>query len=302
MISPAVIASGALVGLGVTLVIRELLPSHPDLSSALARLSEAPARRQAEAEPSPPGAVAALRQSLGPWLARHGGDGLFVRVPTRELDLLGSSVEGYWLRKVALGFLGLLFPVALTAATALLGLRLPLILPAGASLALAAGLFLVPDVDVRRRAEDARREFRRAVCAYLDLAALERAADAGPIEALERAAAVGHGWVFARVRDALLRAQLSGTQPWTGLSALAEEIGVPELGDLADIMRLSGEDGAAVYDTLRARARSLRSTILTDHEARANRDSEAMVVPVALLGLVFVGLIGYPAFARILLG
>ena len=37
------------------------------------------------------------------------------------------------------------------------------------------------------------------------------------------------------------------------------ELGLPELDDLADIMRLSGEDGAAVYQMLRARAASMRA-------------------------------------------
>ena len=32
--------------------------------------------------------------------------------------------------------------------------------------------------------------------------------------------------------------------PWEALHGLAEELGLPELDDLADIMRLSGEEGA----------------------------------------------------------
>ena len=36
--------------------------------------------------------------------------------------------------------------------------------------------------------------------------------------------------------------------------------------------------------------------------ARANAASEHMIVPVALLGIAFMALIGYPAFARILFG
>ena len=79
-------------------------------------------------------------------------------------------------------------------------------------------------------------------------------------------------------------------------------MGVAELGDLADIMRLSGEDGAAVYTTLRARAASLRSQLLSADAAAANAASEHMIVPVALLGIAFMALIGYPAFARILFG
>src|SRR5665811_832156 len=89
---------------------------------------------------------------------------------------------------------------------------------------------------------------------------------------------------------------------WAGLPDLAAATGVTELGDLADIMRLSGQDGAAVYGTLRARAASLRTQLLTATAAEANAASEHMTVPVALLGVVFMALIGYPAFARIFAG
>ena len=127
-------------------------------------------------------------------------------------------------------------------------------------------------------------------------------ADAGSVEALNRAAGIGHGRAFSLIRAALLRAQLSGAPPWQGLAQLTEELRVPELGDVADIMRLSGEDGAAVYATLRARAASLRTALLTDAAAEANAASEHMIMPVAFLGVTFMALLGYPAFARILFG
>jgi hypothetical protein len=216
--------------------------------------------------------------------------------------LLDQPVEWFVLTKAGLALIGLVFPHLLVSLMAALGLSLPLVVPTVASLGLDAALFLAPDLDIKTRAAAARREFRRAVCAYLDLVALERAGDAGVSESMERAAAIGHGRAFTRIHDALLRARLDGAPPWAGLRDLADELDVPELGDVADIMRLSGEDGAAVYDTLRARAQGLRTTILTEHEARANADSEKMVAPVALLGIVFIALLGYPAFARIVYG
>jgi Flp pilus assembly protein TadB len=184
----------------------------------------------------------------------------------------------------------------------LIGVVPPVAIPVLVSVVLGATLFMVPDLDVRRRATAARHDVRRTVCAYLELVALERAGDAGAVEALERAATVADSPAFVRIRDALTRAQLAGVPPWSGLSALAEQVGVAELGDLADIMRLSGEDGAAVYTTLRARAASLRSQLLSADAAAANAASEHMIVPVALLGIAFMALIGYPAFARILFG
>jgi hypothetical protein len=93
-----------------------------------------------------------------------------------------------------------------------------------------------------------------------------------------------------------------GVPPWRELERLADELKVPELGDVADIMRLSGEDGAAVYATLRARATSLRTALLNADAARSNAASEHMVVPVALLGLTFMVLLGFPALYRIVFG
>jgi hypothetical protein len=301
------IAAGALAGIGATVVISELLPAHPDLADALDRLNpdgtgfRVADRTAGRPVPGSRGAGAAWLDLLGRRAAdvarRHR-----LPLPTRDLDLLDQPVERFLLTKAGLALLGLVFPHLLVTLMAALGLSLPLVVPTVASLALGAALFLAPDLDIRTRAAAARREFRRAVCAYLDLVALERAGDAGVSESLERAAAIGHGRAFTRIHDALLRARLDGAPPWAGLRSLADELDVPELGDVADIMRLSGEDGAAVYDTLRARAQGLRTTILTEHESRANADSEKMVAPVALLGIVFIALLGYPAFARIVYG
>ena len=99
-----------------------------------------------------------------------------------------------------------------------------------------------------------------------------------------------------------MRAQLAGLPSWQGLIQLSERLRLPELDDVADIMRASGEDGAAVYATLRARAASLRGALRADEAAAANAASEHMIVPVAFLGVAFMALLGYPAFARILFG
>jgi len=40
--------------------------------------------------------------------------------------------------------------------------------------------------------------------------------------------------------------------------------------------------------------------MLAREQARANADSERMVVPVALLGLLFLCLLAFPALARVL--
>lgn len=302
MIAAAVVVAGVATGGGAALMVAGLLPTTPDLRSALARMGSAPSSLQTEGstgrESGREGRWQGWPRARLPMLASRLGLSRY----RADLDLIGEAPETLALRKVAFGVLGLAFPPVLATAMALIGLSLPLAIPGFASLGLAALLFFAPDLDVRRRAAETRAEMRRAVCVYLELVALERVADAGTAEALHRAADIGDGRAFLLIRDSLLRAQLTGTAPWQGLARLAEELRVPELGDVADIMRLSGEDGAAVYATLRARAASLRSVLLTDAAAEANAASEHMIIPVAVLGVTFMVLLGYPAFARILFG
>jgi hypothetical protein len=288
VIGVAVVVAGGAVGGGIAMMVASAVPSTPTLESALAQLRGTPA-----ADPSAPrgaGPLADLARSLG------------LQRLSRDLELIGDTPESLALRKVAFALLGLLFPPVLGLAMAAIGVSLPLVIPAVAGLGLAVLLSFAPDLDVRRRAAAARSEARRAVSIYLELVALERVADAGTAEALRRAADIGDGSAFAQLRESLLRAQLAGHPSWQGLSELSERLLLPELDDVADIMRASGEDGAAVYATLRARAASLRGALLAEEAAAANAASEHMIVPVALLGVAFMALLGYPAFARILFG
>jgi hypothetical protein len=296
-----VLLLGALMGLGLFLVARELLPSHPELVSALARIE---GRAAAPRQQLLLGGTRrdSLENTLGGWLAARLAGGAGLRIPHRDLALVGRSVEQFLLQKVAMGLLGLLFPPLLAIVMGLIGLQLPFPIPVAAGLVFAGVLFFTPDLTVRQLAEQARSDFKRAVCAYLDLTALQRASHSGAITALQRAAEPCRGWVFTRIREELLHAELDGVPPWDGLKALAEDLGVPELGDVGDIMRMSGEDGAAVYETLRSRAKSLRGAILAQHEAQANSDSEKMVAPGAVLTLLMIVMVGYPAFARIVFG
>lgn len=302
MIAPAIVAAGVAVGGGLAVVIAGVSPSIPDLRSALARVGSAPGPIAGN------GTNDRDRAAVSRWLqwVRAHLPELAARLRVdryrADLDLVGVAPETLVIRKLGYGLLGLAFPPVLITAMAFVGLSLPLAIPGLASAGLAAALFQVPDFDLRRRARATRGEMRRAVCVYLELVALERAADAGTVEALNRAAEIGDGRAFSLIREALLRAHLAGAAPWQGLAQLAQQLRVAELDDIADIVRLSGEDGAAVYATLRARAASLRTALLTDAAAEANAASEHMIMPVAFLGVTFMALLGYPAFARILFG
>ncbi len=286
---------GALLGLGLTLVVAGLARPAPDLAAGVARLTGSAPAPVIDAG-STMGSASLGRAAA--WLA----ESLHLDRHRADLAITGTTATRMALTKIGYGAVGLIFPVLISSILAISGLALPVVLPLAASLGLALAMSFLPELELRRRAALARVQMRRTVCVYLELVALERASDAGAVEALERAAAIGTGPGFGHIRDALLRARLEGRTPWQQLSDLAVELRVPELGDVADIMRLSGEDGAAVLPTLRARAASLRTWLLQAEVTAANEASERMSIPVALLGVAFMVLLGFPAFWRILFG
>ncbi|MBO1418563.1 hypothetical protein [Streptomyces sp. FH025] len=291
MISPWSVLAGAAAAGGVALLIAELRPAPPDLRQALDRLHRTPADRPQDPDERPR------------WYDRIGERSLTLRgvsIPHRELALIGRSPARFMVHKLLFAAIGLVLPAYLGAMALLMDVGLPFALPLVAGPLLAGLLFFVPDAIVRGEAKEARTEYLHGIAAYLELVALERAADCGPAEALRRAASVGQGTVFRRIRDALERAATDRLPPWAGLDALAAELGLSPLQDVADIMRLSGTDGAAVYDTLRARAKGLRGELLAEDLARANADSERMVAPGAALTLLMTVLIVFPALHQML--
>jgi pilus assembly protein TadC len=287
------VVGGAACGLGALTLIRELVPERPDLSRALARLDAPVMSSTAQSATADSSLADRLQRWLGVRMDR-------VPVPSADLRLLRRPVEAHLTSKAGFALLGFLLPASVLTVLALVALRAPLAVPVVLSLASAVGFFFVPDLVLRGQAEAARAEFRHAVGAYLELVALERAADGGPADALERAATVGRGWAFTRISDALARARLVGVPPWIALAQLAHEIGANDLRDLADIVALAGEDGAAIYDTLAAKAASLRARSLAEAESDANAASERLTLPAVGLGLGFLLLVCYPALARVL--
>ncbi|MGY1634912.1 type II secretion system F family protein [Geodermatophilus sp. SYSU D01186] len=296
------IGCGALLGLGAFLLVRvALVVEQPRLSDALARLDGRSTVPASVTVPQSGDRWARAAGRAGPWAAaRLAAAGL--RAPSSALALIGWTPEGYAARKVGVAVFGAVFVPLLTAVLGAAGVRLPVVVPVLGSLALAGVLFLVVDLVVRDQAAEARGQMRRALCSYLDLVSLRRDASEGPTIALERAAALGEGWVFRRISDALVAARLGGDPPWDGLRRLAADTGVGELADVADIAVVAAQDGAAIAHTLRARASSLRVQLLAEEEAAANTASEKLTAPVALLSIAFLLLFLYPALARLMAG
>ncbi|MFF0368474.1 type II secretion system F family protein [Micromonospora sp. NPDC005087] len=276
------VCGGAAVGLGLFLVVRELVPATPALGPALRRLHQ----------PAGTGRVAAPASRQLDWLT---GLARWLRPPHRQLALIGQTSEQYALSAL----IGLAVPTLLGVALFVLGISLPLVVPVLGSLGMALIAGLLAHRSVLAKADAARDEFRQAVCTYLDLVALQLSAAHGPVQSLERAAAVCDGWVFDRIQESLRIAQMQMHAPWDELRDLADKIGIPELGDVGAIMRSSGSEGAQVHETLRSRADSLRDQIRTDNLARAEGVTSKLDIPGALLVFVLLGFVVYPFIARV---
>jgi Flp pilus assembly protein TadB len=279
-----VIAAGLLGGLGIFLVVREIVPAGARLDAALGRMDSA-------AGVADQGTTASRRLAH-----RMAAELRWLPVPSADLALLGKDREAWIASKVTCGVLGLACPAVIGSLAALAGTATPPVVPVVASLACGVALFFAPDLVTRVNAAEKRADFRHALTSYLDLVSLERGAGAGPTEALEAAAEIGGGWAFERIAAALDQARRSGSAPWTALARLASETGIIELSDLADIAEVAGQEGARILDTLAARAASMRAQALAADRAKAGSRSTTMVVPISLLAVGFLLLLVFPIF------
>lgn len=291
------IAFGAVIGVGVAVMLYVLVPAQPDLRDVLTRLSP-PARRRAGA--AAPSVNPDLEERLGIWAERSLPALLLGAPPARDLAVLRKTPAQFYGKKVLYGLLGLCMPPLIGTFFTLIGIKVPVVFPVGATVVLATVLFMMPSRDVKEEAKKARANFARALSAYIELCALERNSGAGATVALANAAAVGDSWVFRKINEELARSRYNGIPPWDSLKALSEDLGLPELAELADIMRLANDESSEVYRHLRARSASARSALMSTELAQASLVEERMYVPAAFLGLVFLGLLITPPLLRLL--
>ncbi|GAA1851984.1 hypothetical protein [Myceligenerans crystallogenes] len=293
------LVAGALIGLGLSLLVWRLVPAAPDVVDVVRRYSPEAVRERAavRADPDAFGAV----EQMGLWAMKRLPPFALGKAPTQELLLLRIPVHRYYGNKVMFALVGLALPPLVGYFFIMIGLPIPVPVPAAGSLVAAGIFYTFPDMNVRGDARAARAEFARALGVYIDLVALERLSGAGPRQAMESAAEVGDSWVYVRIAEELQRSRWSGVAPWDALQKLSDDLGLPELGDLADVMRMSGE-GSQVYDNLRARSAAMRSAMLNTERANANAVSERINMPMSMLGVVFMVILITPALLRIMLG
>lgn len=298
---------GAVAGLSVVVAVRALSPTTPPLAVALKRLnrrdsmaSVVAARQAGTARPDLASVIGARLSNV---FLNAVPAGLQLATPhDSDLHQIGRTRERHLGQKVLLAVLGLLLPSASAALAAAGGVRTPFVFPVAAGLALGVVFFFVPDITLKSEAAARRREFRHALGSFLDLVVISLAGGAGVESALRDAARVGQGPAYARLRGALDAATLTGETPWAALGRLGNQLGVPELAELAASVSLAGTEGAKVRQSLAAKATALRDHELSQTEADAQSATERMALPVVLLFLGFLLLIGYPAVDAVLTG
>lgn len=281
-----VVLTGALVGGGVVLLARALVPATPRLGDALAALStDLPARSTAVEVAGPTGRL----ERLGAWLHRRSPLPVSPR-QTRLLELRGQSSSEFFSEKLIMAGVGALLPMVVSACLLLL-VEVSVAVPVLATLAGAVVGWFVPDLALRRGEAAARGSASEALFTYFDLVVLERLANRSGTQALQSAASMSSTPLFLRIQAALERARLEQRPPWPELKRVAEQLALPQLGDLADVMSLD-ETGAALSETLRARVRELRDAHRNEVTIAAQEVSErmsiAMVVPAMVFGLIFL--------------
>lgn len=284
MLLLAMTLAGALLGGGLLLILRgTVLGAPPPLETVLADL-----RRPRELHRARQSRIDVLADTIaGESIARRGPDiAINEYTAAKFLEqrliwaVLGASPGLLFL---AVGAAGVTTP--LPAAVCLLGVVVGLV-----------GGWFYALVSLRSDAAARRREFRHTLAAYLELVTILMAGGAGIETALYEAAAIGRGSAFRHIQAALSAARARREPPWVPLGALGMRLGVVELQELEASMSLAG-DGARVRDSLIAKAESMRGKDLAQIESEAQRRSETMVLPVAMMFAGFLLLIGYPALS-----
>lgn len=290
------ILAGAMVGGGIALLVWTLRPAQPDLVQVLARLAPANPTAQLVESPAPAG----WKDRIGMWAIRTLPTSWWRGVPDTDLAILGMPLRAYYGEKVA-SVLVALVGVPLLGGLYSLMMGLPLVVPALATVVMAVVAWLLPDRRIATAAGRARVEFRRALSAYIDLIALGRAAGGiGTRQAMETGAGLGRSWPFERIATTVVRSRYSGVPPWDALAELATAHGLPDLDDLADTLRLAGEEGAQVFATLKARSSALRNAITTADRADVNARSDRLMLPTLVMAAAFIGVVIMAAVFRIL--
>jgi tight adherence protein C len=296
MIISLVLLSGMLLAGGLSCLVIAFARSIPRLEAALEMMG---GDGTETLHPSDVGPVSGQSERLGAFLYR------VVPIPLSNgqrgaLRLQDKSIPEFYADKAVMAIIGALLPGLVGAAFAYLTGHLSVI-PALAAVVGGAIGFFVPDLALRRTTARVQSGATEALLVYIDLVTLERLTNASATQALQNAAALSDVPLFVQIRTALERAQLEQQSPYAELRRLSDQLKLPELSDIADVMQLD-ETGAALSGTLRARVRELRDAHLTREHIKASAAAEGMTIFMTLPALIFGLIFLVAAMLRILAG
>jgi tight adherence protein C len=296
MIISLVLISGMLLAAGLCCLVMAFARTAPRLEAVLERIATDGVDRPSSHDIGP---VRSPSERLGAFIYR------VVPVPLssgqrRALRLQDKSIAEFYADKTVMAIIGAVLPGLAGGAFAYLTGRLS---PIPAILALLGAVigFFTPDLLLRRTTDNVQTGAAEALLVYIDLVTLERLTNASATQALHNAAGLSDVPLFVQIRTALERARLEQQSPYTELRRLSDELQLPELADIADVMQLD-ETGAALSGTLRARVRELRDAHLTREQIKASAAAEGMTIYMTLPALIFGLIFLIAAMLRILAG
>lgn len=283
------IASGVLVAGGLWALSGVFVPAHPRLSDAL---------RSLDGQLEPVAAVtSAGPDRVGAWVRVRTRGTVDERI-ARELQLRSIGLDRFYTWKVAGALVGLALP-SLLGLVLLVTTGASLLLPLLLSVVLGLIGFFAPDIAIGRGAKTTTSDAVEALLTFMDLVTLERLANSSATQSLHAAAAVSDQAVFVAIRDSLQRSRLEQRAPFADLKKLGEQLELPALCDIADVMKLD-DSGASLSGALRARVKELRDAHLTTAKIEASAVSERMTFLMVVPSLVFALLFLIPPLLRIL--
>jgi hypothetical protein len=289
-----VLLSGILLAAGMCCLVVAFARSAPRLEAALDRIGADATNHVSSHDIGP---VSSRSERLGAVIYR------VVPIPLtsgqrRALRLQDKPIAEFYADKAVMAIIGAVLPGLAGGAFAYLTGHLS---PVPALAVVIGGVigFFVPDLLLRRASSGAWTGAAEALLVYIDLVTLERLTNASATQALHNAAGLSDVPLFVHIRTALERARLEQQSPYAELRRLSEQLKLPELADVADVMQLD-ETGAALSGTLRARVRELRDAHLTREQIKASAAAEGMTIYMTLPALIFGLIFLVAAMLRIL--
>lgn len=280
--------AGAGFALGILVFLRGFFPEKPSLAAQLAEFNEHDLNAPVTAPSFITGVAVTLFETI------KGEEMPDIKA---DLEVIGQTIEEAAIERLkgALGgaALGLFATTRVDFISGVIGF-----IAVGVLGALAG--YLIPDAELKKKAEERRQEFTRALTAFITLVGSSISGGGGLATALDDASAMGSGWVFIKIRGALDEAKLSGTSPWVALDSLGRKLRVTALIELSGSLTLAGNNGARVTDTLTSRAESARAKEIADIRADAEAKSSSLGLPVGLMLLAWAGFMGYPAVLNLM--